>query len=150
MENGSTVEGLNTLGYRALRELWQETRGRRRAPTLKCQLIRELAWWMQSEAHGGIDAETRRRLRAAVRSAQIATSRRGPKKRLRPRRNLPAGTQLVRTWRGQKHEVTVVDGKRFRYRGETYRSLTKIAEKITSAHWSGPRFFGLDLARSGS
>ena len=56
MENGSTVEGLNALGYRALRELWQETRGRRRAPTLKCQLIRELAWRMQSEAHGGIDA----------------------------------------------------------------------------------------------
>ena len=29
------------------------------------------------------------------------------------------------------------------YAGTTYPSLTKIAKKITSAHWSGPRFFGL-------
>ena len=27
--------------------------------------------------------------------------------------------------------------------GTTYLSLTKIAKKITGAHWSGPRFFGL-------
>jgi hypothetical protein len=25
----------------------------------------------------------------------------------------------------------------------TYPSLTKIAKKITGAHWSGPRFFAL-------
>ena len=27
--------------------------------------------------------------------------------------------------------------------GQHYRSLTVIAERITGAHWSGPRFFGL-------
>jgi len=32
---------------------------------------------------------------------------------------------------------------RFEYEGERYRSLTMIAERITGAHWSGPRFFGL-------
>ena len=32
---------------------------------------------------------------------------------------------------------------RFEYEGERYRSLTVIAERITGAHWSGPRFFGL-------
>jgi hypothetical protein len=31
----------------------------------------------------------------------------------------------------------------FEYDGQHYRSLTVIAEKITGAHWSGPRFFGL-------
>ena len=31
----------------------------------------------------------------------------------------------------------------FEYEGERYRSLTVIAERITGAHWSGPRFFGL-------
>src|SRR5450631_2465158 len=31
----------------------------------------------------------------------------------------------------------------FEYAGENYPSLTKIAKKITGAHWSGPRFFGL-------
>ena len=29
------------------------------------------------------------------------------------------------------------------YEGQHYRSLTVIAERITGAHWSGPRFFGL-------
>jgi hypothetical protein len=31
----------------------------------------------------------------------------------------------------------------FEYAGTSYPSLTKIAKKITGAHWSGPRFFGL-------
>ena len=31
----------------------------------------------------------------------------------------------------------------FEYDGQHYRSLTVIAEQITGAHWSGPRFFGL-------
>ena len=31
----------------------------------------------------------------------------------------------------------------FEYAGTTYPSPTKIAKKITGAHWSGPRFFGL-------
>src|SRR5215469_14710053 len=31
----------------------------------------------------------------------------------------------------------------FEYEGQRYRSLTLIAERITGAHWSGPRFLGL-------
>jgi len=31
----------------------------------------------------------------------------------------------------------------FEYDGQHYRSLTVIAEQITGAHWSGPRFFGV-------
>jgi hypothetical protein len=34
----------------------------------------------------------------------------------------------------------------FEYAGTSYASLTKIAKKITGAHWSGPRFFGLARA----
>jgi hypothetical protein len=52
------------------------------------------------------------------------------------------GTTLLRAWRGQIHTVLVQkDG--FEYEGQRYRSLTVIAERITGAHWSGPRFFGL-------
>jgi hypothetical protein len=36
----------------------------------------------------------------------------------------------------------------FEYEGERYPSLTKIAAKITGAHWSGPRFFGIGKTRS--
>src|SRR5262249_49931076 len=52
------------------------------------------------------------------------------------------GTTLVRQWRGRAHTILVrEDG--FEYEGQRYRSLTMIAERITGAHWSGPRFFGL-------
>jgi Protein of unknown function (DUF2924) len=55
---------------------------------------------------------------------------------------LRPGTTLVRQWRGHAHTVLVgEDG--FEYEGRHYRSLTVIAERITGAHWSGPRFFGL-------
>jgi hypothetical protein len=55
---------------------------------------------------------------------------------------LKTGTTLLRQWRGHAHTVLVrEDG--FEYDGQHYRSLTVIAEKITGAHWSGPRFFGL-------
>ena len=56
---------------------------------------------------------------------------------------LKTGTTLVRQWRGHAHTVVVrEDG--FEYQGERYRSLSVIAERITGAHWSGPRFFGLN------
>ena len=55
---------------------------------------------------------------------------------------LKTGATLVRQWRGFTHTVLVrEDG--FEYEGRRYRSLTVIAEQITGAHWSGPRFFGL-------
>lgn len=52
------------------------------------------------------------------------------------------GAQLVRDWNGEQHIVDVEKGS-FRWRGRTYRSLSAIAEAITGAKWSGPRFFGL-------
>src|SRR6267154_4823123 len=55
---------------------------------------------------------------------------------------LKPGATLVRQWRGHTHTVLVrEDG--FEYDGRRYRSLTVIAERITGAHWSGPRFFGV-------
>ena len=62
---------------------------------------------------------------------------------------LKTGTTLVRQWRGHAHSVLVrEDG--FEYEGQRYRSLTMIAERITRAHWSGPRFFGLTKRAGGA
>ena len=55
---------------------------------------------------------------------------------------LKIGATLVRQWRGHTHTVLVRE-EGFEYEGQRYRSLTVIAERITGAHWSGPRFFGL-------
>ena len=57
------------------------------------------------------------------------------------------GARLVREWGGRTYTVTVT-GDGLEYAGENYPSLTKIAQKITGAHWSGPRFFGLPAARA--
>ncbi len=92
-------------------------------------------------------------MRAAARTERAESSSPEPRVKrrstIRRRHKLPTGAKLIRVWRGRKHEVTVIDGgTRFSYEGEPYESLTQIAEKITSAHWSGPRFFGLDRVRA--
>ena len=52
------------------------------------------------------------------------------------------GTRLVREWQGRTYAVTVTEDG-FNFDGETYGSLSAIAQRITGAHWSGPRFFGV-------
>ncbi len=59
-----------------------------------------------------------------------------------PGLRLKPGARLVREWHSRTHTVTVTEDG-FEYAGATYPSLTKVAKKITGAHWSGPRFFGL-------
>jgi hypothetical protein len=62
---------------------------------------------------------------------------------------LKAGARLVRQWRGHAHTVLVLEDG-FEYEGQRYRSLTQIAARITGAHWSGPRFFGVTKRTSRS
>ena len=99
-------------------------------------LIRALANQLQERTHGGTSRALRRRLQnltAGSRKAGVP---------LDPGIVLKSGTRLVRHWRGHAHTVLVrEDG--FEYEGQHYRSLTVIAGRITGAHWSGPRFFGL-------
>lgn len=58
---------------------------------------------------------------------------------------LSKGTQLVREWNGRPYRVEVTEAG-FVLDGKCYSSLSAIAKKITGAHWSGPRFFGLNKA----
>lgn len=147
------LESLGTHGKAELRQLWAQHVGKNDPPALKRLLVRDLAWCLQESARGGIDAETRRLLRAAIRRAGDGSTpskgRAARPTKVRSRPKLNTGTRLVRTWRGRTFEIVVLDdGKRFEYRGQVYRSLTEIAQKITGAHWSGPRFFGLHRVRA--
>ena len=99
-------------------------------------IIRGLAYDLQQRAHGGPNFRLRRRLRTLAAASEKGARSVGPGVVLK------AGSTLVRQWRGHTHAILVrEDG--FEYEGERYRSLTVIAERITGAHWSGPRFFGL-------
>ena len=56
---------------------------------------------------------------------------------------LTPGTRLIREWNGRTIAVEVrEDG--FLWDERVYRSLSQIAREVTGAHWSGPRFFGLN------
>ena len=147
------LESLGTHDKAELRQLWAQHVGKNDPPALKRLVVRELAWRLQESVRGGLDAETRRLLRAAIRRAgdrsTPSNGRAARRIKVRSRPKLNTGTRLIRTWRGRTFEVVVLDdGKRFEYRGQVYRSLTEIAEKITGAHWSGPRFFGLHRVRA--
>ncbi|QIS94704.1 DUF2924 domain-containing protein [Nitratireductor mangrovi] len=52
------------------------------------------------------------------------------------------GTRLMREWNGRMHVVDVTE-QGILFDGKIYRSLSSVAKRITGAHWSGPRFFGL-------
>jgi len=100
-------------------------------------IIRGLADTLQQRAHGGPNRALRRRLRilaADFEKGALAFD---------PGGVLKTGTILVRPWRGHTHTVLVRESG-FEYNGQRYRSLTVIAERITGAHWSGPRFFGVN------
>ena len=99
-------------------------------------LIRALAHRLQEQTHGGTSRAQRRRLQRLAREFEKGSGSSDPGILLR------TGTTLLRQWRGHTHTVLVREGG-FEYDGQHYRSLTVIAEKITGAHWSGPRFFGL-------
>jgi hypothetical protein len=99
-------------------------------------LTRALANQLQERTGGEASRVLRRRLQTLTGALEKGNAS------FDPGIVLKTGTTLVRQWRGHAHTVLIrEDG--FEYEGERYRSLTVIAERITGAHWSGPRFFGL-------
>jgi len=100
-------------------------------------LTRAVAYRIQEQVYGGLKPSTRRLL---LRLADDARSGRPLKPE--PSSAVPAGTVLMREWHGITHEVRVLD-RGVLYKRKRYRSLSEVAELITSAHWNGPQFFGL-------
>ena len=122
------VRALESMDLHALRDEWRQRYGpppKMRSTEL---LARLLAWRIQADAFGGLDATT---IRLLKREAPA------PAKAL-----LDSGTRLFREWQGRRHEVTVLE-QGFGYAGREYRSLSEVARAITGTRWNGPRFFGL-------
>ncbi len=123
------VRALARLDLAGLRAEWRRLIGP--PPALRSpELLRwMLGWKIQAAAFGGLDVETRRRLRRR-------SSTRAPVAAPTP------GTRLSREWKGVAHEVEVLaDG--YVHAGSCYRSLSQVARAITGSRWNGPRFFGL-------
>ena len=97
-------------------------------------LQRIIAFVVQSRRMGGLPKGFLKRLDRLVEDGPPAG---GP----------APGGRLLREWNGVTHVVDVVDGG-YRWKNETFRSLSAVARAITGARWSGPRFFGLTEGRS--
>lgn len=134
------IARLRGLEVGELRSCWY-TVFRRKAPShLPSHLLfRTLAYRLQADQLGDLDAETRHLFdsaESAEKAAQRVVERRHQSNDLRP------GSILGREWKGRMQRVMVlVDG--YSWNGKTYPSLSRAAFAITGTRWNGPRFFGL-------
>ncbi len=97
-----------------------------------------VAWKLQERALGGMSAALKRRIADLAKTMET----RGDLARARAV-TLKPGARLMREWRGETHDVRVLE-EGFEWRGARWRSLSTIAREITGTQWSGPRFFGLE------
>lgn len=100
-------------------------------------LLLAIAYRIQTDAYGDLDAKTDRYLRGVVSGSLDTLS-----PRISATPTLKPGMRLMREWNGRTHVVDVTETGLL-WNGETYPSLSAIARAITGARWSGPRFFGL-------
>jgi hypothetical protein len=134
------IARLRDLDVRDLQARWRNTLRRAPSPHLPRHLLfRVLAYRLQADRLGDLDAESQRLLDAAG-SPEDVGKRAVAADRLIA--DVRPGTMLAREWNGRMHRVAVLAGG-FAWNGKTYRSLSKIAQAITGTRWNGPRFFGL-------
>ena len=120
-----------------LRARWRDVY-RAVAPDIGPDLMRRgIAYRLQERRQGGLTSSTRRDVERLIK--QLG---KGEGELARSPTSLKTGTRLVRSWRGKMHHVLILD-EGYEYDGRRYQSLSQIAQDITGAHWSGPRFFGL-------
>ena len=132
------IAALTDLTAQQLRTEWRRLY-RSHPPRLSRDLlVRTVAYRMQELAYRSLSKATQRKLATLTKELETSGSIvSDPNPRIRP------GARLVREWRGRTHTVIVTE-EGFEYAGKTYSSLSKIAQAITGAHWSGPRFFGIN------
>jgi hypothetical protein len=153
IETGATlareINDLGNLSQDDLRLQWQTEFGRAAPSRLSRNLLLNLfAYRLQAAAHGDLASGTLQLLDRLAQSkpgdgkAATAVTVPGGHGSLRP------GTVLVRDHGRVSHHVMVID-KGFAWNGQTYASLSEVAEAITGTKWNGPRFFGLRDGKTG-
>jgi len=134
------IARLRGLDVAQLRARWHTVLRRRAPPHLPRHLLfRILAYRLQADHLGDLDADTRRLLDRAGSPAKVEKLAADLNQR---RTELKPGTMLMREWDGQLHRVMVL-AEGFAWNDKIFKSLSKVASAITGTRWNGPRFFGL-------
>lgn len=134
------TEQLTALATMSPAQLRAEWRRLYRSPPPRLTpdlLLRGIAYRLQERAQGGLAASVARELDGVAR--RLA---RGERLEAKHTARLRSGTRLVRRWNGVTYSVLVTDDG-FVLGDRSFTSLSHVAEAITGAHWSGPRFFGV-------
>jgi hypothetical protein len=137
IEIAETLARLSTETIFELRGEWR--RQHRMPPPMRLSrdlLMRGITFKLQERLFGGLSKSIVRKLEGLNFDSETNSAHKPPPI------SLKAGIRLIREWRGVTHTV-LVQPQGFEWNGRRYRSLTIVAQKITGAHWSGPRFFGL-------
>jgi Protein of unknown function (DUF2924) len=131
------VERLRSMPIVELPALWRAKFKSEPPKAFGPDLLRHsIAYKIQEDAYGGLDRATTRLLKHLIEQFAKSNGRIVLPRRIKP------GAVLIREWKGERHQVTVLEDG-FAYRGKPYESLSKIACLITGTHWNGPKFFGL-------
>ena len=134
-----SVSELEELSKTALLVHWKTVlKQKPPAHVSRALLVQALAYRLQERTCGKLKPKTLRKLYASARDAADKTEPASGN----PVAQLHPGVCLMREWQGTMHQITVTETG-FVWRGESFRSLSAVARKITGARWSGPRFFGL-------
>ena len=132
------IARLRDLDLAVLRARWHTVLRRRPPPHLPRHLLhRILAYRLQADQFGDLDAESKRHL-----DRPETPERTGRRVGIRPIASLRPGTVLGREWNGQMQRVAVL-AEGFAWNGKSFPSLSRVALAITGTRWNGPKFFGL-------
>jgi len=141
-----------------LAEKYEQLHGQPTRTRHRQYLIRKNAWRIQANAFGGLSERAKRRAAELANDADIRvmapktlvcppqggdSSTRTLRMASRDPRIPPAGSAIVRSYKGKKLRVLVLDGEGFEYEGQRYDTLSAVAKHITGSHINGFRFFGL-------
>lgn len=136
------IAALPDMAATELKALWQSLYAKEPPPFNKTYFVKRLAYRIQELEYGVDSRPLERQLEAHARQ-QMDMQGKPKRKSKRQTRDAPiSGTRLMREYQGEEHVVTVLPHG-FDYRGQRFKSLSRIARTITGKQWSGPVFFGL-------
>ena len=132
----SVEQEILSLASKALSELkkvWKELFQSEAPPYCRKYLIRRIAYRLQEKAYGELSSKSAKKLN------DLASQMEEGKSIINSKLPRP-GTKLIREYKDENHEV-LVTGVGLVYRGQSYKSLSAVANKITGSHWNGLVFF---------
>ena len=134
------ITALPNLSLTELKKLWRTVYNKPPAITQKKWLINKLTYRLQELAYG-VNPDIDKRLKEQAQRYYPSNKKNCNKKSNTYTRPM-VGSRLVRHYKGKNYTVTVLEHG-YEFEECVYKSLSKIATRITGNNCSGVFFFGL-------